>query len=313
MTSAGTGEAPGPLLSRARAAFLNGRYGEADGLFADLLRRQESAGVTGAALGRSLYEWGAVRKMEGRCQAASALALRGIRILEADPQARAPEKSEAWRVLGSSYYCGHLYYKAEDAYRHALDVENGDAAPDQAAIFESQSGLGAAYHGEGKYTRAEAAYGAARATLEANRGIDARLQAFLFVNLGALLRTEGRYAECESALREGLAALDRDGGRDDDAEAYLLNNLAMDRMERKAYADAAGLLARAAGLIEHGAAVPTVDKLSLLRNYALCLRKTGEKAKARETESEIARLAAGIPADRQSGMVADVSQIARGK
>jgi tetratricopeptide (TPR) repeat protein len=301
------------LLLRARTAFLGGRYAEADGLYATAIQRRNSAASEGDSLARLLYELGAVRKVEGRCDEGSDLVMRGIRILEASPHPEAQELSDAWRVLGATYYCGHMYSKAEGAYLRALDLDQHADAPRKAAIFESLASLGPIYQNLGKYRRAEEAYRTARAILEEDSQIDKRSRAFLLSNLGALLRAEGSYSESEAALRQGLAALEQDGDRDGVVKAYLLNNLAMVHMERKAYRDAMILLDKAAALIQAGAAVPPADAAPLLRNYAVCLRKTGRKDTAKEVQVQAEKLDGNVPPDRERGLVTDVVQLARGK
>lgn len=301
------------LLPRARTAFLAGKYAEADGLYATAIQRWQTTGSENKSLARAFYELGAVRKLEGRCEEASGLVVRGIRMLESAPHPDAHELVEAWGVLGAAYYCGHLYSNAERAYARALDLARGTAVPDRKALFESQAGLGAVYQSEGKYSRAEETYRSARAILKESSQIEPRSQAFLLGNLGALLRAEGRYPESEAALHEGFATLEKNGGVKSEVAAYLLNNLAMVQMERKAYREAAVLLGKAADLIKAGVVVPPADVALLLRNYAVCLRKTGEKDKAKEVQSQAGKLAGNVPPDHERGMVTDVAQLARGK
>ena len=127
--------------------------------------------------------------------------------------------SEAWRVVGGPIIAAVRYYKAEDAYLHALDLEARSAAPG-GTCSKASPGLGAAYQGAGNYKRAEEAYRAARAILEAT-GFDACVRHFCTSTWARCSRAEGCYPERELALRQGLAGIQQDGACDDTAEAYL--------------------------------------------------------------------------------------------
>ena len=147
----------GPL-ARARTAYLSGRYAEADALYAAAIglregdgAREEPDAAGEAWLARPLYELGTVRKLEGRCEEASNLLRRSIRISSAAPNPDPAELSRAWEVLGTAFDCRARYQDSQHAYSQALNLEDGMAAPDPKRQVQILSGLAVAYQYLGRH------------------------------------------------------------------------------------------------------------------------------------------------------------------
>lgn len=298
----------------ANAAYQGGKYAEAADLYASAINKEEAAGIKDVRLARSLYEFGIVRGLQGRCAEASRLLERGIRILGATSSPEASQLSTVWLGLSAVYTCQHQYSKAEHATYTALDLEQNSPMPQNDRLALILSYLGGTYSQEGKYSEATEALERARAILDQNPGAYSHQSALLLNNLGALEERMGRYSEAEATLSRGLAftegAADPDGAIAADRVA-LLSNLACLEYERKHYHEAAARLKEAVSLLDKGARISLDEAVMTLHSYAVCLRKIGDKRHAREFESRVSDMKRELPPEH--GLVVDVTQLARGK
>ncbi len=301
-------------IERARAAFFKGAYEEADRMYQQAIKQAEAARMQNVLLARASYELGAVRKVEGRCGEAAPLIQRGLALLisqsrSGDLHANANEITGVWEALGAARACDYAYTQAEYAYQKALEMEQRAATPRKPVVFEIQSNLGSVYQEEGKYSQAQAAFEAA-AALQNDPKIDPLSRAMLAGTYGPLLRSLGRQTEAADMIQSGLAILraarDPDGG----TTVILLNAMALVQSDRKAYAEAAQLLSEALDRMDKGAVFRPDDRAQVLRNYAFCLRKLGEKKLAHRLESQAGQLTAGLRPDATRGALVDVSELA---
>jgi len=304
------------LVKSGRSAFYKGSYEEADRIYQKVIKQAEAAGVQGVLLARTTYELGAMRKVEGRCDEAVPLIQRGLAMLTVyrprpgEASGLYPgEITTVWEVLGAARACDYDYTQAEHAYHKALEAEQTSPAPRRHTLFEIQSNLGSVYQEEGKYPQAQANYEAAQA-LQDDPQVDPISRALLAGTYGPLLRALGREAEAADMIQSGLAAVRTAAGSDGSTAVILLNAMALIQTDRKAYGEAAQLLAEAIDRMDKGAAFRPGDRARVLRNYALCLRKMGEKKRAREIESQAAQLTAGLRPDATRGPLVDVSELA---
>jgi tetratricopeptide (TPR) repeat protein len=310
----------GPL-ARARTAYLSGRYAEADALYAAAIglregdgAREEPDAAGEAWLARPLYELGTVRKLEGRCEEASNLLRRSIRISSAAPNPDPAELSRAWEVLGTAFDCRARYQDSQHAYSQALNLEDGMAAPDPKRQVQILSGLAVAYQYLGRHTDSDRVFDRIQDLLKRAR-IDPFQHALLLNNLGTLRRRQGRLPEAEAAFREGLDVADKSPspGESKALTAYLLSNLGVAILDRKAYQEAAPLLARSMALIDGGAEVAPEDVPQLMRNFATCLEKTGRKTDARRLLARATALERQFPTEPQRSAAVSVNELARGQ
>jgi tetratricopeptide (TPR) repeat protein len=298
------------LIARARAAFANQNYGQADVMYSAAIRSRESAGPGDDRLVTSLYELGVLREIEGRSSASSNLFLRAIAILEKSAPAGNYDLSDLWAALAKSYYSRHLYAKAQSGCRRALEIESAARPPRDFRVAMLFSDLGAVYEAERKYPEAEAALKRGLAALGSDTKTNRLEAATLSNNIGAIYLQEGLFDEAEDAFRRGLTLLDLAGQGDGLVAAYLLNSLGSTAFRRGDYSGAAAWFGKSAALIDGGAPVGPTFHASVLRSYALCLRKLGKKSEAHELEHKSSALRASVPEDRERQMVVDASELA---
>jgi tetratricopeptide (TPR) repeat protein len=296
-------------LEMARIAFSAGRYAEADALYSSEIHREDSAGTQGMRRARLLYELGAVRQWEGRCEESSDLIQRGIGILSAAPNPDREELSQAWQALGATYTCRFRYQDELHAYSQAWDMEAGLTIPDRSRQIEILAGMAASYEHLGRNRDSAAAFDRIQA-LAAGTKLEPLQQAFVFNNMGTLRLAERHLPEAEEVLKRGVALAEEAAVPTDPALPYLLSNLGLALYGRKEYREAAPLFARSIDLVDRGARVAPRDIPQLLRNYAACLQKTGQKQDARKLEARASALERDLPRDPQRGRTVSVAQLA---
>jgi tetratricopeptide (TPR) repeat protein len=297
-------------LLHANAALIAGNVAEAEQLYSSALAQMQAEKVGGEPLATALYGLACTRNATGRCHEAADMALRAIRTLEKIPTPDPAEVSGAFQVLGTAYFCQRLYSKAEESYRKAMDLMDGNSAHDS-TLAEILSNLGAAYTNQGRYRNAEAVLANSLAIMERNPPTDPVLLAMAQNNLGAVYRQLGRLVEAEAAFRSARPILERYPYHP--LTAHVLANLATICIDTKRYQEAGSLLAKAVELIEGGLVLPSYETRSIFQTYAECLRRAGDKAEAKRIESKGKVILSALPADPQDGQVVDASQLIRRK
>jgi tetratricopeptide (TPR) repeat protein len=229
-----------------------------------------------------------------------------VAALEADPRSSRADVSEAWRGLAYAYFFQRLYSNAEHAYTKALEWQMECVPPDPIQVARLNSSLGSVYQAEHRLSAARQAFQRALASLTGATP-DPLVRATLLNNIGALERTLGRHAAAERAYREAIASLNPVNEPNAVTMADLLNNLAVECMYRKDYTEALSLLSKALPIIESpGTMLPPLDAELLLRHYALCLGKTGQKKAAVEMRNKARQIGSGSPGN---SLLVDVSQL----
>jgi len=300
------------LLAAARSALESGNFARAGELYTVVVRDLERAGVADVRLASSLVDLGRLRAAEGRCGEASGLLLRGIGVLDAAAEPDSFERSEAWEALAKAYNCQRQYSKAEQALRRALDLERSAPAPRPDHLVELLVDQGAVYQAEHKFGEAESAFKIAQSVLDRNPRVDSNEAALLLNNLGMLLRLMGRNAESEAAFRQGLALAGPNTTWGPGLRVALQYNLASLEVAQKQYRDAAAHFEEAVRLLDHETSLPPRPVGELLRDYAACLRKLGDRRQAGILDTRAAALLNSQP-DGDGHLAVDVSELARAK
>jgi tetratricopeptide (TPR) repeat protein len=300
------------LMLQARAAFKDGHYAESDKLYGSAATACETAGIRDERFARSLYELAMVRQAEGRVEEASNLYQRGIAILENIPDRSPSELGDVWQALAATYLQRRLFAKAENASQRALDIESAAPTPRANRISEDLTTLAAIDQFEGKYAEAETVLDRAEALADKAPKDGSLNSVLLLANLGTLFRDRGKPDEAEDAFRRGLAALN---GTEDRSglllAAHLWNNIGAIEFGRNEYGKAEGAFSRALEIIAKGIPLGPAGVAKVMRNYAACLRRKGNKAEARRMESKAAELARNLPQDRERELVVDVTEFER--
>jgi len=307
--SAGLDGDSGQLIQAARSAYQSGNFAQAGELYTSAIRDLEAAGVSDVRLASSLVGLGEVRGSQGRCGEASDLVLRGIRIIEAAPNSDSFARGEAWETLGKAYDCQHQFSKADLALRRALDAEQSAPAPRPDRLVELLASKGAVYESERNYTAAEATFQRALSFLDQHPRVDSMEAALLLNNLGLLLRLMGRDADSEATFRRGLGLVQAATAPDLGMEVSLRYNLASLDVAHKQFREAAGHFATAARLLDKGAPLPPRVAAQILREYAACLRKLGERRQAKSLDTR----SAALLSSQQEGnerLIVDVTELA---
>lgn len=310
--AAGLEDDSGQLIQAARSALESGNFERAGAMYTSVVRDLEGAGVTDDRLASSLVDLGRVRTIEGRCGEASNLILRGIRILDATPRPDSFERSEAWEAMAKAYDCQRQYSKAEQTLNRALDIERSAKSPRPNHLAELLASLGGVYQYEHKFDQAVAAFRGAQLVVDRNPKVDSDQRLLLLNNFGSLLRQMGRYSESESTFREGMAFAETATASRPELLVALEYNLASLEVTRKRFREAAGLFEKAVRLLDKGTSLPPRSAGELLRDYAACLRKLGDRGQAQVLEMRSAALLSSQP-DGNGRVVVDVSQLTRPK
>lgn len=148
--------------------------------------------------------------------------------------------------------------------------------------------------------------------LDKNPQVDSTEAALLLNNLGMLFRMLDQNAESEAAFRRGLALAEAAITPNPGMEVSLLYNLASLDVARKQYREAAPRFERAVRLLDSGAPLPPRAGGQMLRDYATCLRKLGDRKQARTLDAQAATLLSSQP-DDNSRLVVDARALARAK
>jgi tetratricopeptide (TPR) repeat protein len=178
-----------------------------------------------------------------------------------------------------------------------------------AEILASQGGV---YESEGRFAEAETVFERAQSILDQNPRADSMDAAMLQNNLGMLFRMMRRNEESQTAFRRGLACAEAATTPNPVMEIALLENLASLDLARKQYRDAAARFERAVRLLDRGTPLPPRAAAQILRDYAACLRKLGDRSQARSLD----RRAAALLSSQEDGngrLIVDVTELARAK
>jgi tetratricopeptide (TPR) repeat protein len=309
--SAGPELNSGRVIDAAQSARDSGDLARAGEIYVSAIHNLENAGATGA-LPSMILGLAGVRTMQGRCMDAAGLASRGIGILESSAKSDPHARSAAWATLGRADHCQGQYSKAEMAYRRAIEIEQGSPDPRPDRLIEFMSSQGVVQEAEHKYVDAHNVFTRAQAVLNQHPQLDSNEGALLQNNFGLLLRLMGKTAESEAAFRRGLELVDRAVAPDRGLQAYLDYNLASVEMSRKQFREAAQIFSHAVWMVDSGAAVTAHTAGEMLRDYAVCERKLGDRRQARLLE---ARAAAVLHAegDGSKGQVVDVAELSQSK
>jgi tetratricopeptide (TPR) repeat protein len=234
-------------------------------------------------------------------------------MLEAARPADASVLSAVWEVLGKAYACQQIFSKAEHAYSRALDLEQNASASSNDRLVAILVSRGTVYSSEGNEAEAVGSLERAQAILDRDPQTNSKEGAFFLNALAMMYWRAGRYPEAEGALRRGLAMMETATNPDPGITVFLLSNLGALALGHNQYGEAAAWYAKATDLVDKGAPVTPLDAAQALRNYAVCLRKTGDKSQAKELDSRADLLLSSLPRAFTRGQIVDVTQLAQGK
>jgi tetratricopeptide (TPR) repeat protein len=303
---------PDQLLRAATTSRLTGNYTRASELYGSLIRTLEEAGSTDSRLARSLVGLGGVREAQGKCQQAADLIIRAIHLLDTPAQPRPFLQSESWQALAKAYNCLGTYSKATTSLQHAFDAEQSAPAPRPDRLVEILSSAGAVYNSSGKLAEAQASLERARSVIDRYPKVSPTEAALLLNNLGLLYRLNGRIQDAEDSYRRGLALMEDSSTPGFELEISLLVNIAAIDENRKHHKDAADSYEKAVALLDRGSSLPPRSFGTILQGYAACLRKLGQRDRAKILEARATALI-GSQTDGNQELVIDTTQLARNK
>jgi tetratricopeptide (TPR) repeat protein len=283
------------IMLHGAAALEAGRQAEADAWYESAVKVCEDSVLGGERFAHSLYSLGVVRQAEGRLEEAENLMRRALGVFESPAVRKTAEIVDAWRTLATNYSSRRLYQKAESAARRALEIETAAAVPRADRVVGILSTLAAILLQQSRYAESAEALERAEGFLE-RVPQHSLLHALLLNNLGGLQRRIGHDAKAVNTFSRGVALVDRTT----DPWTLVLAvqlwcNLGVIYYEQKQYARAAEPLSRAVEAIDKGAPLGSELAASVLRAYALCLRKVGGKARARQLEARATALESSVP------------------
>ena len=278
-----------------QAAMKDGRYSEAERIYAAIVAGRRQEGGADARLGLSIGQLGMAKLGRGQNAGASAALQESVSILERAGPEYQNELATVLEGLGRASYLQRFYLRAEQAYTRAIDLRSKLPSPDLYSISGLLSNLGAVYCRQGRYTGALASLRQAEDLLDRSGHEDLLRRANLLNGIGAVWYASGRHAEAESAYRSALTAMEKSKDNDAELKVIILNNVAVEFMNRKAYIEAAATFARAVSEIDTGVQFPLPDVAQILQHYYRCLLKIGNRAGAKRLSERIKLIQRRIP------------------
>lgn len=122
--------------------------------------------------------------------------------------------AEALQTLGRLYVVTNRHAGAEQAFRRALAILEGDPDADSGDVALTLSGLAVAYYQIGRYAEAEPMLKRALSLLELEPAdeVDATDIAELLHSLSTFYHDTGRYAEAEPLLKRAISIYEAESG-----------------------------------------------------------------------------------------------------
>jgi tetratricopeptide (TPR) repeat protein len=297
------------LMKSGQASLQARNYVEARRFYSAALQQFGATRVTDARLVRSLTALGLTCRIEGLCVESSAYYVRAIRALETTPGADALELAKIWQFLASAYDCQSLFSRARQALERAVDLKQSKLGERNPDMIELLANLAMAYNKQKSFVAAETVAKRAWDIVQENSAVDPTLATLVLTNLGTIFGSMRRYEEAEVALREGVAILERSSNSRGEQMILLLNNLALTCASQKRNHEATNLLARAVDLLEQGAPMEPRDTAQVLKNYAGCLRRIGNKTVARKFEVRAGVMLSALPSQATGALVIDANDL----
>lgn len=297
-------------VSAAKTAMDEGRYIDADYIYAGLVSSLTVSGVSDIRLAFVLAHLALARIAEGEHIEASGLLHRSVAALTADSAVRPENAAATWQVIGTCFYYQQQYAGAERAYGKALDLLQKSESSDSRAIIDLLSNLGSTYQIEHRNRDAAAAFDRAIALAENMREIPVYLRASLLNNAAVLDRSSGRHEEARTALETALHLIESSSDGDVVTIVHIQNNLALEYMEQKRYKTAVELFSEAVDRIRAGSALPRADVVQILHHYAQCQRKLDKKELPR-IEAQSRAILSTYPAQQSGDRVIDATFLSK--
>lgn len=187
-------ESPIALIERGRGLARQGKFAEAEPLFATAVRQLRPDATQARGLGVALRERGVALGYLDRLAEAEPVLLEAVSVLEAAAGANDPETLSSTMHLASLYaYTGRVEL-AEPRLRRVV-AAHAAAGIKSTESVEALAGLGGAMRELGQYAEAEELQRRAVAHAEEVAGPDSAEAASALNQLGATLRFQGRHAD----------------------------------------------------------------------------------------------------------------------
>ena len=234
---------------------------------AERLRQRIQAGQEALQAGRpadAVVEWSAALRSAGR-----------LPVVEAVRTTLRNNLAGLYHSLGKVSQARRLY---RDALR-AAEQQQGAQSVAAATILNNLAEL---ERGTGQPGKAEPLFRRALSILESQKDVQVANLAGLMANQAECLRQSGRTDEAAVLNSRALEILERSGAAPGQI-GILLNNMASLEEQRGDFVAAEALFARALPLLEQAGAALAKQRLQLLANYALVLRKHAASLEGRGT------------------------------
>lgn len=193
------------LIQRAEKLFEEGKYGEAEPLYKEVLSVSEKLfGADDQLLGRVLNKLGAVYYFQERYWEAEPLAVRALTIAEKQKGPDHPDLLTEVGNLATVYVHLERYDAAEPLYRRLIALSENVRGPDHPEVARHLEDLAGVYVRQRRHGEAEPLLKRALAIREKAHGPDHPFVATILTRLGAVYRELGDRVEAEIALKRAL-------------------------------------------------------------------------------------------------------------
>jgi tetratricopeptide (TPR) repeat protein len=298
------------LMGRANHAERNRDYAQAAALF------QQARELAGHFPSTDARRWATDTELGAACEQAGLIpeSIRAFReameLIKSAVGINNRTYAEADGSLATTFNSVGEFASAESRLREALAIELRLEPVDRVAVAMIQSRLGESLIGLHKHAEAERMVEAALPVLQ-NAGAGRTEVAIALNNLALVRQWQRRYDEAIRLLTSSIAMITAAYDAQHPLMLQSLNNLAVvyGQVGRDADADAA--FRRAEAICDRYLPPTHPSHVALLANYAVFLRHTGEKSRAKAMEQEARSLSREGARNEGLGLTVDVSAFQR--
>jgi CHAT domain-containing protein/tetratricopeptide (TPR) repeat protein len=271
-----TGAQVEELIRQANALKAKGAYGEAAGVWEQILAiREKVLGPEHPDTATSLNNLAFLYRNQGRHREVEPLYKRSLAIIEKVLGAEHLYTATILNNLASLYESQGRYVEVDPIYKRSLAIREKVLGMENPDIADSLNNLAELYRNQGRYGEAEPLYKRSLAIREKVLGPEHPDTSQSLNNLAALYRAQGRYGWAEPLYKRSLAIIEKALGPEDSNTAASLNNLALlyDNMGR--YGEAEPLYKRSLAIREKVLGAEHLDTAQSLNNLALLYLNQG--------------------------------------
>jgi tetratricopeptide (TPR) repeat protein len=271
------------LHSRGLAAWREGKYSEAEGLYKRALAiREQALGASHPDVGTTLNNLALVYRAQGKYGEAEGLLKHALVTREQALGASHPAVGQTLTNLANVYRDQGRYGEAEGPLKRALAITENAKGTNHPDVAWTLTNLALLYWRQGKYGDAEALHKRALAIREQVLGESHPGVADSLNYLALVYWTQGKYSEAEGLYKRALAILEKALGANHRDVGWTLNELALVYRDQGKYEEAEALFKRALTIREKALGASHAHVGQTISNLGLVYRDQGKHLEAEE-------------------------------